>query len=183
METQPVVLRSGLTASWLRLQRSLLGWVDDFHSLHECQMGGRWVAQAKRERKLRRHSGCRTATEMDTAPKDSRFRITQAKPPDGAGDSQGEEATEQPGVWRSHGDGGVTALSIWHAGGEARVAAGGAAPPHRHHRCPRQRPEQPAPTPRQRTPSAPDPTPRRTRAAPSNCGEGQGQAICCPMTR
>ena len=87
METQPVVLRSGLTASWLRLQRSLLGWVDDFHSLHECQMGGRWVAQAKRERKLRRHSGCRTATEMDTAPKDSRFRITQAKLPDGAGDS------------------------------------------------------------------------------------------------
>jgi hypothetical protein len=46
------------------------------------------------------------------------------------------------------------------------------ATPHRHHRCPRQR-----------TPSAPDPTPCRTRAAPSNRGEGQGQAICCPMTR
>jgi len=62
------VQRSGLTASWLRLQRSLLGWVNDFHSRHECQMGGRWVAaQAKRERKLRRHSGCRTASEMDTA--------------------------------------------------------------------------------------------------------------------
>ena len=49
METQPVVLRSGLTASWLRLQRSLLGWVDDFHSLHECQMGGRWVQQQHRQ--------------------------------------------------------------------------------------------------------------------------------------
>ena len=25
--------------------------------------------------------------------------------------------------------------------------------------------------------------PRRARVAPSNRGEGQGQAICCPMTR
>jgi hypothetical protein len=31
--------------------------------------------------------------------------------------------TEPHGVWCSHGDGGVAALSIWHAGGEARVAA------------------------------------------------------------
>lgn len=62
------VQRSGLTTSWLRLQRSLLGWVDDFHSLHECQMGGRWVAQAKLERKLRRHSGCRPLADPEGRP-------------------------------------------------------------------------------------------------------------------
>ena len=66
METQPVVLRSGLTASWLRHQRSLLGWLDDFYSPYECYLGGRWVAQAKRQSELCHHSGCRTATGIVT---------------------------------------------------------------------------------------------------------------------
>jgi len=51
----------------------------------------------------RLHSGRSQAVRL---PKDPRFRITQAKPPDGGRKSYSEGAAEQPGVWCSHGDGG-----------------------------------------------------------------------------